>query len=51
MHVHLKILKSLCRNHGFTLVDKEYYLKYKLSIIFRGEIVYAYHNVIARDKN
>ena len=50
MQVHLKILKSLCRNRGLALFDKVYYLKYKLSIIFRGKIIYAYHNVIARDK-
>ena len=37
-------LKSPCRKHGFTLVDKVYCLKYKVSaIIFRSKIIYAYH--------
>lgn len=35
-------LKSLCREHGFTLVHKVYYLKYQLSILFHGKILNAF---------
>ena len=38
----LENLKSLCGKHGFTLVDKVCYWKYKLSVIFRGRISRPY---------
>jgi len=39
IQVHLKI----CRKNGFILVEKVYYLKHKLPLIFRNKIIYACH--------
>ena len=38
----LENLGSFSRKHGFTFVGKVSYLKYKLSVIFRGKISRAY---------
>ena len=43
IQVHFKNLRSLCRKNGFTLVERVYYLKHGLLLIFRSKIIYAYH--------